>query len=50
MNSNKNIKSEKFWTREMVQWVRTLAAMPDDPSSIPRTHVAGENHLLQAVL
>ena len=37
--------------RKMPQWVRVLAAKPDDPSSIPRTYmVEGENQLPQFVL
>ena len=27
----------------MVQWIKVLATKTDDPSSIPRTHVDGEN-------
>jgi hypothetical protein len=30
----------------MAQWVEVLAVKPDDPSSILRTHVIGENELL----
>ena len=28
---------------EMVQWVKVLDAKPDNLSSIPRTHIVGEN-------
>lgn len=35
----------------MVQGVKVLGAKPEDPSSIPETHVAeGEKRLLQIVL
>ena len=30
----------------MVQWLRALAALPEDPGSIPRTHMAAHNGLL----
>lgn len=38
-------------SREMAHWVKTLAAKPESPSSIPRTHmVEKENLLLHVVL
>jgi hypothetical protein len=35
---------------EVVQWVKGLAAKPDNLSSIPGTHTVGENQLLNVVL
>jgi hypothetical protein len=29
----------------MAQWLRALAALPEDPSSIPSTHMADHNGL-----
>jgi hypothetical protein len=29
----------------MAQWLRALAALPEDLGSVPRTHVADHNHL-----
>jgi hypothetical protein len=31
--------------REMVQWLKALAVLPDDPGSILRTYVVDNNHL-----
>ena len=33
----------KTGTREMAQWLRAVAALPEDPGSIPRTHTAAHN-------
>ena len=30
---------------EMAQWLRTLAALPEDLDSIPSAHIAAHNHL-----
>jgi hypothetical protein len=30
---------------EMAQWIRVLAALPEDPGSIPRSHIAIHNNL-----
>ena len=30
---------------EMAQWIRALAALPEDPGSIPSTHMAAHNCL-----
>ena len=32
-------------TGEMVQWLRALAPLPEDPGSIPSTHMAAHNGL-----
>jgi hypothetical protein len=32
--------------REMAQWLKALAALPEAPSSIPSTHMAVHNLLL----
>lgn len=32
-------------TGEMTQWLRALAALPEDPGLIPSTHVAAHNSL-----
>jgi hypothetical protein len=32
-----------FWAPEMAQQVKVLAAKPEDLSSIPGTHMVGEN-------
>ena len=31
--------------REMAQWLGAWTALPEDPGSIPSTHVAAEKHL-----
>lgn len=36
-------------TSEIVQWIKALAAKLTDPSSIPGTHMGGENHLQVAL-
>ena len=30
----------------MAQWLRALPALPEDPGSIPRTHMVAHNYLL----
>ena len=30
---------------EMVQWLRALATLPEDPGSIPSTHTEAHGHL-----
>lgn len=32
------------------EWLKTLADLPEDPGSIPGTHMATHNHLLTPVL
>lgn len=34
----------------MALWIKALATTPGDLSTIPRTHVAGENWPLQVIL
>ena len=29
----------------MAQWLRALAAHPEDPGLVPSTHMAAQNHL-----
>jgi len=36
---NKQKKQQCGGTREMAQWLRALAALLEDPSSIPSTHI-----------
>ena len=31
--------------REIAHWLRGMAALPEDPGSIPITHMAAHNHL-----
>lgn len=38
-----------FCAGRMAPWVKGLASKPDNPSSILRTHMVGETHLLKAV-
>ena len=37
----------EIWIDKTSQWVKVLAAKPDDLSSIPGTHTVEENQLLQ---
>jgi hypothetical protein len=37
------LKIKTVGAREMVQWLRALAAPPEDPLSIPSTHMASHN-------
>lgn len=40
-----------YWANEMAQWVKAFAAIPENLSLIPGTHMAEtENQLMQAVL
>ena len=43
----KNGQNQKHWWRagEMAQWLRALTAPPEDPGSIPSTHMAAHNCL-----
>ena len=40
----KNIRYKQlkdiYWAGETAQWLRALAALPEDPGTVPRTHVA----------
>jgi hypothetical protein len=38
-------KREKESEREMAQWLGALAALPEDLSSVPSTHMTAHNHL-----
>jgi hypothetical protein len=35
------------WAREMAQWLRALAALPEDPGSMPSNHMAAPNCIFQ---
>ena len=39
------IRILKTRTREMVQWLRALVALAEDPGSVPSTHMVAYNHL-----
>ena len=36
---------ELSWAGETAQWLRALGALPEDPSSIPSTHMVPHNCL-----
>lgn len=40
-----HVKTILLGTGEMAQWVETLDALAEDPSSIPRPHMVAHNHL-----
>jgi hypothetical protein len=46
----KRKKEMSYWVYKVVHEIRALATILDDLSSVPRTHVEGENQLLQVVL
>jgi hypothetical protein len=39
------IRILKTRTREMVQWLRALVALAEDPGSVPSVHMVAYNHL-----
>lgn len=43
-------KEMSYWVYKMVHQIKELATKLDDLSSVPRTHVEGENQLLQVVI
>jgi len=45
LNNCKVLEKVIFRAGEMAQWLRALAALSKDPSSIPSTHVAVQNCL-----
>lgn len=38
-------KQEEIGAREMVQWLRTLSALPEEKGSVPRTPMLAHTHL-----
>lgn len=47
--TTKCIRVLRKWQNKMTLRVKVLVSKPDDLNSIPRTHMAGENQLLQDV-
>lgn len=41
---------ERLGAGEMAQQIKVLNTTPNDLSQVPRSHIAGENWLLQVVL
>jgi hypothetical protein len=41
----KKIPRSQKWAGEMVLWLRELAALEEDPGSVPRTHMEANNCL-----
>lgn len=39
IHKNHRLKKLELWASEMAQWVRALAAKPNNLSQIPRTHL-----------
>ena len=40
----------EIWVSEMAQWIKAIAAKPEDLSLISGTNIVGENQLLQVDL
>ena len=39
-----------FGAGEMIQWLRALTALAEEPGSIPSTHMVAKNHLRLGVV